>query len=65
MAGRLVCYFHDITTSKLTPNLNKYFKGAAGVFQMIIQDKKAVSLRLVSFIWSTWMSLLLMSTEHI
>lgn len=36
-------------TPKLTSNLHKYFKGAAGVLQMIIQDQKGCFVEISVF----------------
>ena len=49
MVGKQVHNFHDITPSKLTSYLLKYFKDAAGVLQMTIQDQKGSFIEISVF----------------
>lgn len=49
MVGKQVHNFHNITTSKLTSYLLKYFKDAAGVLQMTIQDQKGSFIEISVF----------------
>lgn len=63
--GRLVCYFHGMSKSKLNFNLHNILRMHLEFFRYLYKIGKTGSLKLVPFIWSVCMPSFTTNAVHI